>query len=832
MLKKASKRLIWSIIALVASVVLCIGVCLAWFAANREVYGEGLHTNLHSKDIIDFKVTAYYLNEGKDEANAGTFTKGDGNLDPDKKVIDKNGDGEINTTGEKDVMRPFSLDNAYTTAVLYKIDYVLAGDVNSDKTFRIFAECPDTSRIKVETSDRVSFNSSLSNAVKFFNATANGSDPDTAVYTPTVNTEDAFTNLDHEKKFRVNFYNGIQGKENSDDCTINADGNWAGTKYVIMDYGSDRFAHLASLMLENGGSLNSKLNLTGDITLGMEEYTQETVVPETLELDDNGASFTQSIGSDVISHKWQFVVTYSDGSKKVIVGTNGNLSSNNNKGINIDTATAGKNTVKVTYTEGAATPPTCDVTYTVNPVIIGGTGVAVGDTLELKVLTDINDSTAIATGVDWELTGGAANVTIESKTDTALKIKGVTAGNVTVTATVTIGSTPFTVTSDITVAGTKVPVTSVTLNPMTATIAVGEQITITATVNPDNATNKDVTWSSSDGTVATAVNKTNKDGLITGVKEGTVTVTATADGGITATCTIKVEEATKTYTYTFYDEDGTTELKKETVNEGTQIEAPKPADKTGYTFDGWYTAKSGGNKVETFGTISQDVSYYARYTEIKVSSVSLDKTEATITVGGTVTLTATVEPANALNKTVTWSSSDDTVATVEGGKVKAVAQGTAEITATAGGITATCTVTVTANGGGETTAKTFAFETNKAYRVGDEIYSDPDGIVVVTATSAFSIKEGSADVSTHVQSNGNPPLKFVLKEGYTYTITMSVGSSGSGVRDVTLNNIKKQSGAGTVFNELTWNNIAAGEYSVTQSGNIRLQNIVVIATPI
>lgn len=100
------------------------------------------------------------------------------------------------------------------------------------------------------------------------------------------------------------------------------------------------------------------------------------------------------------------------------------------------------------------------------------------------------------------------------------------------------------------------------------------------------------------------------------------------------------------------------------------------------------------------GTLTDDVTGDVIY---KVTGVSLNKNTTTIKVGGTETLTAMVEPANATNKAVTWSSDNISVATVDAnGLVTAVAEGSATITVTTedGSKTATCTVIVTNNGSG------------------------------------------------------------------------------------------------------------------------------------
>lgn len=81
---------------------------------------------------------------------------------------------------------------------------------------------------------------------------------------------------------------------------------------------------------------------------------------------------------------------------------------------------------------------------------------------------------------------------------------------------------------------------------------------------------------------------------------------------------------------------------------------------------------------------------------ISVSKIVLSKTKLSLKVGDSFILKATVSPSDATDKTLTWKSSNDSVATVDSkGKVTAKGPGTAKITVTAGGKTATCTVTVT-----------------------------------------------------------------------------------------------------------------------------------------
>ena len=105
---------------------------------------------------------------------------------------------------------------------------------------------------------------------------------------------------------------------------------------------------------------------------------------------------------------------------------------------------------------------------------------------------------------------------------------------------------------------------------------------------------------------------------------------------------------------------------------------------------------------------------------IKVEKVELNKTSATPTVGDTIELTATVTPDNATDKTVTWDSSDKTVATVENGKVTTLKKGTSKITAKAGDVEAVCEITVLEKGEEVVAVTGVELEASKSIKIGED----------------------------------------------------------------------------------------------------------------
>lgn len=89
-----------------------------------------------------------------------------------------------------------------------------------------------------------------------------------------------------------------------------------------------------------------------------------------------------------------------------------------------------------------------------------------------------------------------------------------------------------------------IPTTGITLDQTSGTLTEGDTVTLTATVSPDNATYKTVTWETSNSSVATVA-----DGVVTALRAGTATITAkTADGNFSATYTLTVEAEAVNYT--------------------------------------------------------------------------------------------------------------------------------------------------------------------------------------------------------------------------------------------------------------------------------------------
>lgn len=166
-----------------------------------------------------------------------------------------------------------------------------------------------------------------------------------------------------------------------------------------------------------------------------------------------------------------------------------------------------------------------------------------------------------------------------------------------------------------------IAVTSVQIQNKNKTeLTTGKTYQLTATVEPTNATNSEITWNSNNTSIATV----NSSGEVTALKEGTVKI----------------------------------------------------------------TAKSNNGKEDS-------IEFNIKNPDVKVSKITLDEETTSMRVGDIKHIIATVEPDNATNKKITWTSSNENIAKVENGKITAISEGTADIIVTSeNGIGSICAVTV------------------------------------------------------------------------------------------------------------------------------------------
>ena len=246
------------------------------------------------------------------------------------------------------------------------------------------------------------------------------------------------------------------------------------------------------------------------------------------------------------------------------------------------------------------------------------------------------------------------------------------------------------------------PLEKITLNQTSITMLPNSTYKLSVTFTPDDATYKDVKWTSSDESVATV----DSNGIITAVKEGMATITCTsAYGNFTDKCTVSIKIPVSSIVL---DKNSLLLKKGETFTLSAEI-LPENATDKGIIWtssntdiatvkDGLITAINTGTA--TITATSADGNAYAVCTVtiyIPVSGVSLNYSQYTLAKGKTLSLTATVLPADATNKTVTYSSSDSSIATVSNyGTVTAVSKGTSTITVATkdGNFTGTCTISV------------------------------------------------------------------------------------------------------------------------------------------
>lgn len=233
-----------------------------------------------------------------------------------------------------------------------------------------------------------------------------------------------------------------------------------------------------------------------------------------------------------------------------------------------------------------------------------------------------------------------------------------------------------------------IEVTSVTLDVATKTIKIGEGFKLTATVKPDNATDKSVTWTSSNASIATV----DASGNVKGVKDGEVTITTKTTNGKTADCKVTVNPV-PAESITIEPETAKLDVGEEMTLKATVL----PTNTTDQTVT-WKSSKPEIVQVEGStgevtaispgqATITATCGAVTKTCVVTVNPVLAEKVTVSapakqVMVRDGLQLTATVAPENTTDKTLTWSSSNNEIATVDqNGLVSALIAGKVKITA-------------------------------------------------------------------------------------------------------------------------------------------------------
>ena len=363
----------------------------------------------------------------------------------------------------------------------------------------------------------------------------------------------------------------------------------------------------------------------------------------------------------------------------------------------------GEATITATTTDGTNLSASCKVIVVptlAESITLDKTEISLEATETATLIATILPELATDKSVKWSSSNEAIAVVDENAVVTAVAV-----GEATITATTTDGSN-LSASCKIVVKPTLA--TSITLNHTEYEMVEKAEFQLTATILPESTTNKGVVWSSSDKWVASV----DENGLVTAYSVGEAIITATTTDGsnLSASCkvTVKPTLATSiTLNHTEY------EMVEKAEFQLTATILPELAANKGVIWsssDKWIASVDENGLVRAYSvgeaTISatttdgSNLSASCKVTVVSslAQSITLDKTEVSLKATETATLVATVLPETTSNKGVEWTSSDESVATIDAnGLVTAIAVGEATITATTvddSNLSATCKVTV------------------------------------------------------------------------------------------------------------------------------------------
>lgn len=385
--------------------------------------------------------------------------------------------------------------------------------------------------------------------------------------------------------------------------------------------------------------------------------------------------------------------------------------------------------------------------------------------------------------------------------------------------------------------------TGIKLDKTSESLNIGESVTLVATVEPDNAVDKSIVWTSSEEEIATVAN-----GVVTGLKVGQTTITATTVNGLTATCEITVNpiqasgvtlNAQDMTLFIGQTDKLTATVEPANTTDATIVWSSDNEDVAKVSADGTVTAVSVGvaNITATCGEVSATCKVTVN--PIQVSSIELSLEDMTLYIGSTATLTAKVYPENATNREIAWSSADPSIVSVDtSGLLSALQIGETIVTASCGDISATCKVRVIAIAptsielnikdmnlfiGQSETLQAVVRPANTTY-LSVIWQSDDESVAIVSASGQVTgVKEGVANITAtcgdvtavcKVTVNPIPASNIEIVSG---NISLTIGSSSELKAKVSPDN--------TTHPEVEWVSSDSNIASVSVDGTVVGVNI-------
>lgn len=262
--------------------------------------------------------------------------------------------------------------------------------------------------------------------------------------------------------------------------------------------------------------------------------------------------------------------------------------------------------------------------------------------------------------------------------------------------------------------GAVIPITAINLSQSTLNLGVGDNYTLNHTLTPSNTTQTELSWSASPSGIVSINN-----GVINALTSGTCTITCSSvdNPSVSATCSVTVvaspikitnislsnntlsidNGSSETLTATITPSDATNQILTWSANNENVTLAPNGSTCV-------VTGRAVGESIITVSANdgsgkSATCTVTINLVNVPVEGVNLDKTEATVKVGRSVNLTATITPENATNPAVSWTKDNDNITLTPNSNIvtiMGVTKGTSIVTVTTsdGSHTAECTITV------------------------------------------------------------------------------------------------------------------------------------------